>query len=86
MSLWPLRRGNKIITGNIGREGPGGREGWGETKGALSEIEGDRREVQRAWSVNINRQQCGAWRGEPLESPRRQGCERLSGSSGDDIC
>ena len=65
----------------------GGRDlgGRGDEEGKRGEagsgMRGDRRE--RAKNLNGNMQQC-SW-GEPLESSRDMGCERLPGLSGDDL-
>ena len=55
----PLRRGNKIIMGGRGREGPGWERGQGGKGGPESGIGGDRREAQRV-ETSVQEPQCGA--------------------------
>jgi hypothetical protein len=49
-----LRRGNKIITGGRGREGPGRKRGEGGESEAESGMERYRREIQRVGKMNRN--------------------------------
>jgi hypothetical protein len=46
---------------------------------------GVRRKAQRSRRINGNMQQCGVGVGEPLESLRDLGCERLPGHNGEDL-
>ena len=48
------RRGNKIITGGRGREGPGRKRGEGGESEAESGMERYRREIQRVGKMNRN--------------------------------
>lgn len=57
------------------------RQGWG--KGVGSGIVGDRREAQRVRRMTGNVQLQGI--GEPLESPRGLGWEKLPGFNGGDL-
>lgn len=70
----PLRSGQKIITGS--RES---KEGRRREKGEQDQDGRDRREAHRAKRMNRKNQHVVWGIGEPLEGPRHQGCEKLSG-------
>ena len=80
------RRRNKIIPGGRRREGCGEkRENQGQSV-AGSGIWGDRREGQRARSINRNIQPCGnEEQSKYLKSPRPDGCGSLPNLIGDDL-
>jgi hypothetical protein len=85
VSILP-RKGNRIIRGGRGREGPGReRGGGGEKRGAGSGIGRDRDKSRGPGELIEMCSSGDRESGELLESPRHQGSERLPGPSRDNI-